>query len=520
MNSNNNSNHNKQSWMIPAGKYIVLNMQMYGEYSLYFSILSLIIDHTPETFNYMVSRPPGSVLPMLPQHQHQHQLQQQQQQQQPQQQPLSLQHPTLHQSNHQEQSVSPPAQAHEYNNSKNGKGGSRAVIPSKRAAQNRAAQKAFRQRREQYIKDLEIKAKEMEDWQDEMDKLRKENGELRERVATLENQVVVLTGGDASKIAELEKLKASSTPTPSLLTPPTIAESITRKSPERSMSLPNTRVSESEANAIRDRASPASITSSATVKRSHNESRLRHEQTTESEDNNSPTSNNIQDEAGSFTRIPLRAPNPTIGFETPSYHPTDHTPTLIGNDTTTAQQVDDINKRRKLDDPIIGQQQSTPHIGQAPISNVGNANLSNNSAANSMMHNNTNNPLLISIQQQSQEQPQMQHPTNDFWGNNNANAQHPMPDNMAPAPAGGMGDFDLDFDFDPFFEDEFGPTITSNNDFLPNANSGQVLDDLFAMLQTRQRPQIPMVPSEETTELSNANNSSNSNFNDSLGRLG
>ncbi|KAG1066095.1 hypothetical protein G6F42_026721 [Rhizopus arrhizus] len=90
-------------------------------------------------------------------------------------------------------------------------------------------------------------------------------------------------------------------------------------------------------------------------------------------------------------------------------------------------------------------------------------------------------------------------------------------DNMVGAPPG-VGDFDLDFDFDPFFEDEFGPTITSNNDFLPNANSGQVLDDLFAMLQTRQRPQIPMVPSEETTELSSSSNTTN--FNDSLGRLG
>ncbi|CAO0796220.1 unnamed protein product [Mucor circinelloides] len=501
MNSNNNSNHNSQPWMMPS-------------------------DHAPETFNYMVARPPGSVLPMPPQHQQHPQQPHQQQphhhQQQQRQQETLVQNAVMHSSNHQEQSASPPAQAHELDNSKNSKGSNRAVIPSKRAAQNRAAQKAFRQRREQYIKDLEIKAKEMEDWQEEMDKLRKENGELRERVATLENQVAVLTGGDASKIAELEKLKAS---TPSLMTPPINPESntspsATRKSPERSMSLPITRaVSESEAIARRGSASPASVNS---VKRSHHESRLRHEQVSmptstaiDSEDKDNTPNSNINEAAsaaaGSFTRIPLRAPNPTSGFETPSYHPTDHTPALIGNDT-----VDDVNKRRKLDDPIMGQQhqqqqQSTQHMGQAPISNAVNA----NNFPTPMMHNTTNNPLLVSIQQ---EQPTLQHPSNGFWNNNGgANAQHMPADNMVGAPPG-VGDFDLDFDFDPFFEDEFGPTITSNNDFLPNANSGQVLDDLFAMLQTRQRPQIPMVPSEETTELSSSSNTTN--FNDSLGRLG
>ncbi|KAK4517523.1 uncharacterized protein ATC70_000862 [Mucor velutinosus] len=502
MNSNNNSNHSGQPWMMPSA-----------------------LDHASETFNYMVSRPPGSVLPMPPQHQHQQHPHHQQQQQQQRQQVSPVQSAAMHSSNHQEQSASPPAQAHELDNPKNSKGSNRAVIPSKRAAQNRAAQKAFRQRREQYIKDLEIKAKEMEDWQEEMDKLRKENGELRERVAALENQVVVLTGGDASKIAELEKLKAS---TPSLLTPPINPESSTpssaaiRKSPERSMSLPITRaVSEGEAMARRGSVSPTTVQS---VKRSHHESRLRHEQisttpstTIDLEDNDNTPNSNIDEAAsaataGSFTRIPLRAPNPISGFETPSYHPTDHTPALIGNDT-----VDDVHKRRKLDDSIMGQQhqqqqqqQSTQQpMGQAPIANVVDA----NSFPTPMIHNSTNNPILISIQQ---EQPQLQHPPNDFWSNNgNANAQHMPADNMVAAPPG-VGDFDLDFDFDPFFEDEFGPTITSNNDFLPNANSGQVLDDLFAMLQTRQRPQIPMVPSEETTEPS----SNTTNFNDSLGRLG
>jgi hypothetical protein len=356
------------------------------------------------------------------------------------------------------------------------------VIPSKRAAQNRAAQKAFRQRREQYIKDLEIKAKDLEDWQEEMDKLRKENGELRERVASLENQVAILTGGDTSKIAELNK-SVSTIPTSSPITTSEVIEPI--KSPQRSMSLPTasppppSSSSSSSSTPVLESirpssASPSIITSSSAVKRSHNESRLRHEHNNESDP--------ITEEEGSFVPVPLRAPNPT-GFETtPSYHPNDHTATLIGNESI---------KRRKLNN--IG----LPNTVQEPINNS--------------ITVNTHHPKALPIQQLPQQSlpppQQLQYPP-EFWNTSNT-----MPDMAAAtASASGMGDLDLDFNFDPFFEDEFGPTLTNTNDFLPNANSGQVLDDLFAMLQTRQRPQIPMVPAED-------NNESNI-VNESLGKLG
>lgn len=67
--------------------------------------------------------------------------------------------------------------------------GPRAVIPSKRAAQNRAAQRAFRQRKERYVKDLEKKAKLMDEWKAEMDLLRQQNKELRECNMSLEKQI-------------------------------------------------------------------------------------------------------------------------------------------------------------------------------------------------------------------------------------------------------------------------------------------------------------------------------------------
>lgn len=400
-------------------------------------------DQGPESYHYMLSRPSGSVLPMPP---------------------LQLQHPSIQQHHHLQQrqqeslkhesSVSPPAQALDYDNSRFPKG-SRTVIPSKRAAQNRAAQKAFRQRREQYIKDLEIKAKEMEDSQEEMDKLRKENDLLRQRVASLENQVAVLTGADPSSTAELDK---SAQPIiPIISSPVTKAVAGSSKATERSMSVSTSATSPPPPPPVNEKPvrhaseSPSTNTSSSGVNRSHNESRPNQEE------------DPITEQEGSFVPVPLRAPNPAV-FEKPSYHPNDHTVTLIGNDNV---------KRRKLD-----------AIGQEPIAIATNV-----------------SPVKpLPVQPTPPPPPPQQQYPPEFW-----NTQ--MPD-MAAAAASGMTDFDLDFDFDPFFEDEFGPTLANTNDFLPNANSGQVLDDLFAMLQTRQRPQIPM----NNAELNAAN--------ERLGKLG
>ncbi|KAI8883415.1 hypothetical protein K501DRAFT_333328 [Backusella circina FSU 941] len=73
----------------------------------------------------------------------------------------------------------------------------RPVIPSKRAAQNRAAQRAFRLRKERYVKDLEQKAKLMEDMQTELDQLRKENQMLKNNTLQLEEHIKGIKQEDA-----------------------------------------------------------------------------------------------------------------------------------------------------------------------------------------------------------------------------------------------------------------------------------------------------------------------------------
>lgn len=68
-------------------------------------------------------------------------------------------------------------------------GGGRVLASSKRAAQNRAAQRAFRQRKERYIKSLEQKATEFDLSHSIIQDLRKENMYLRDYVVRLQNEV-------------------------------------------------------------------------------------------------------------------------------------------------------------------------------------------------------------------------------------------------------------------------------------------------------------------------------------------
>jgi hypothetical protein len=67
--------------------------------------------------------------------------------------------------------------------------GGRVLAQSKRAAQNRAAQRAFRQRKDRYIKTLEQKANEYELSHSIITDLRKENIYLRDYVVRLQNEV-------------------------------------------------------------------------------------------------------------------------------------------------------------------------------------------------------------------------------------------------------------------------------------------------------------------------------------------
>jgi monoamine oxidase len=62
---------------------------------------------------------------------------------------------------------------------------SKTVVESRRAEQNRAAQRAFRQRKERYVKELEAKVNSMADWPARMEHLESENEALQRKISEL-----------------------------------------------------------------------------------------------------------------------------------------------------------------------------------------------------------------------------------------------------------------------------------------------------------------------------------------------
>lgn len=71
--------------------------------------------------------------------------------------------------------------------------GHKPVSTTKRAAQNRNAQKAFRIRREKYVKDLEETAIQVVELQKTVEQLRQENHQLREYTMVLQSRLMELS---------------------------------------------------------------------------------------------------------------------------------------------------------------------------------------------------------------------------------------------------------------------------------------------------------------------------------------
>lgn len=69
----------------------------------------------------------------------------------------------------------------------------KALTGTKRAAQNRNSQRAFRKRKEKYVKELEATAAEVGQLQKTIEELRRENHELRDYTMALQSEVLKLT---------------------------------------------------------------------------------------------------------------------------------------------------------------------------------------------------------------------------------------------------------------------------------------------------------------------------------------
>lgn len=79
----------------------------------------------------------------------------------------------------------------------------RPVSTTKRAKQNRNAQRAFRQRKEKYIKELELKAQESDQLRQTIEELKLENQQLRDYTLALQSKLIEIS--PSSQVNEIPK---------------------------------------------------------------------------------------------------------------------------------------------------------------------------------------------------------------------------------------------------------------------------------------------------------------------------
>ncbi|CAZ86559.1 unnamed protein product [Tuber melanosporum] len=102
-----------------------------------------------------------------------------------------------------------------------GRGGKRELSTSKRAAQNRAAQRAFRQRKEGYIKKLEEQVRDFNQMQESYKQIQAENYQLRDYIINLQSRLIEHQGEEAVPPPPLPLLGSSSSTTSAIPLPTT-----------------------------------------------------------------------------------------------------------------------------------------------------------------------------------------------------------------------------------------------------------------------------------------------------------
>ncbi|KAF2712094.1 hypothetical protein K504DRAFT_195143 [Pleomassaria siparia CBS 279.74] len=99
------------------------------------------------------------------------------------------------------------------------KGGRRELSTSKRAAQNRAAQRAFRQRKEEYIKQLKDQVKEFEQLCELYKTLQTENYQLRDYIINLQSRLLETQGEIPPAPAGVDLSRSHAEPPNTLIQP-------------------------------------------------------------------------------------------------------------------------------------------------------------------------------------------------------------------------------------------------------------------------------------------------------------
>ncbi|KAI7863600.1 hypothetical protein BDF14DRAFT_1842503 [Spinellus fusiger] len=321
----------------------------------------------------------------------------------------------------------------------------RPVIPSKRAAQNRAAQKAFRQRREQYVKDLEKRSTEMDNWKEELEELRNENMQLRETISMLEQRLAEVSMG---------------------------------------CSINSSQPSSTDATTLAIGGGDGSNNHSNS--NNHNNIRMHSRNNTHNNsNNNTSTDNNMNMHVDNSAA--------TTNTNTTTTKSTTSTPDMSTSpfvSTESAKRDCSLSSGEIPDTALDTQEKKSPFLSIPSHASHSNVFLSPKDS-------HVLKPSLHGHPQPSSQPKSTRHiepthpssvqPTHEFWS-------------FDPSQ-----ELAIQFNFDPFFEDDFDPLIGTHEapDPVTHASSGRVLDDLFAVLQTRQRPQIPLQPEKVAIPVEN-----------------
>ncbi|KAL7274733.1 hypothetical protein RUND412_002358 [Rhizina undulata] len=120
-----------------------------------------------------------------------------------------------------------------------GRGGKRELSTSKRAAQNRAAQRAFRQRKEGYIKKLEEQVRDFAQMQESYKQIQSENYQLRDYIIALQSRLIESQGEDAVPPPPLPLLTLANAP-PSTVIDPNVQHQMVQQQQQHQVAVPQT----------------------------------------------------------------------------------------------------------------------------------------------------------------------------------------------------------------------------------------------------------------------------------------
>jgi hypothetical protein len=350
----------------------------------------------------------------------------------------------------------------------------KAIQTAKRAAQNRAAQRAFRQRRERYVKDLEIKVKEMDAIQEEMSKLAEQNLSYRKQIENLTRELRQLkdAGGQSfSPYANKQVMTPKSPPPP----PPPPPQCVpTSDSPSQN----NPRFKPIPKDVNGNQGNRGSFEAEMARRLSHSERSTNQDSSPYSESLYS-----LQQRRGLHS--PRKPVSAAVSSRTNDYQlpvPTSN-PDQNNNSVTTfhhqssGQSINDSVDRRKNLTP-----QTTP-LGPQVKSMPENGTYIPSAPTPMMDH---SYPLssrsdvgILPSPAYGNEQQRFIH---QFGEIDNTNPELVGMIDMPPLPMGD-GEFEME---DPFAAEDGADDL----DFAPE-DCDRILDDLVTILQQRNRPQIP-----------------------------